>query len=285
MGEYDRRSGDLASGLYAGISAPLIRTDVQTALLVKYFSNVFHALKIVFANEVGSVCRDLGVDGSRLMEIFCADTNLNISPKYLKPGFPFGGSCLPKDLRALLAESHRRQLHLPVLEAILPSNELRLKECTRMITESGRRKIGLVGLTFKAGTDDLRESPAVELAETLLGKGYELRIFDPQITPGMLHGSNLRFIETTIPHIWKLLARSLEELIENSDVVVLTQKLPPSYDKDFGLFRRDQVCIDFVGAVDRNALPAGIYRSFTSADNQTTELLVVDAVSTSIGGD
>lgn len=263
VGAMDERSGDLVAQLYATILAPLIRTDVKTALLVKYASNIFHALKVTFANEMGTLSKELGVDSSALMEIFCKDTHLNISPKYLRPGFAFGGSCLPKDLRAFLSEARRRQLSVPLLEAILPSNENHLKRCIRQVAQSGKRRIGLVGLAFKAGTDDLRESPGVELAETLIGKGYELRIFEPCITRGDLHGSNLRYIETSIPHIWKLLTDDFEQLIKGSEVIVFTQDSPANYENVGRLLRSDQICIDFAGARKPIATAASMHRGST----------------------
>lgn len=278
VGAWDERSGELVSRLYATIRAPMVRTDIETALLVKYASNIFHALKVTFANEIGSLSKEMGVDSSSLMEIFCQDRHLNISPKYLKPGFAFGGSCLPKDLRALLSEARRRQVYLPLLEAILPSNENHLKHCVRLVMETGRKKIGLVGLAFKAGTDDLRESPAVELAETLLGKGYNVRIFEPCVAPGALHGSNLHFIETTIPHIWKLLTPSLEQLIGESDVIVFTQNSAIAY-KDIGhLFRPDQICINFAGMFHQGA-NAEPYDLSTSAEGRSQALSVTAAFS------
>jgi len=219
IGEMDGKAGRVVSDLYKEVKGQVVRTDIRTAFLVKYASNAFHALKVVFANEMGSLARQLSVDGRELMEIFCQDTKLNISDRYLQPGFAFGGSCLPKDLRALLAESQRRNLKLPVLESVLPSNELRLRACIRLVTDLGKRKVGLVGLSFKAGTDDLRESPAVEFAEALLGKGYELRIVEPTISPGSIYGSNLRFIEQSIPHIWKLLTTDFEQVVRGSGLL------------------------------------------------------------------
>ncbi|MGA7049190.1 MAG: nucleotide sugar dehydrogenase, partial [Candidatus Sulfotelmatobacter sp.] len=225
IGALDSRAGDTAASLYQSLSSPIVRTTPKTAALVKYFSNAFHALKVVFGNEVGAFCRDMGVDGAEMMEIFCQDTKLNISPRYLKPGFAFGGSCLPKDLRALVCEAGRRGLSLPVLESVRVSNEEHLRNCIQVVNDTAKRRIGLVGLSFKAGTDDLRESPAVELAERLIGKGRDVRIYEPSIAPGRLHGTNLDFIERSIPHIWKLLVGSLDELLQHSEVVVVMQQL------------------------------------------------------------
>jgi GDP-mannose 6-dehydrogenase len=244
IGANDARAGDVAEGLYKSLSAPVSRTDPKTAALVKYFSNTFHALKVAFGNEVGTFCRELGVDGGELMDIFCRDSKLNISPRYLKPGFAFGGSCLPKDVKALVAEVNRRGLQTHLIESILPSNDVHLKNCINLVMNTGRRKIGLVGLSFKAGTDDLRESPAVEMAERLIGKGYDVRIYEPSIGPKSLHGANLRFIEQSIPHIWKLLADGLDQLIEDAEVVVVMQQLKEEERPLFGAMNADQICID-----------------------------------------
>jgi len=263
IGESSSKAGDLVAELYAKAKGPVIRTDVRTASLVKYASNAFHALKVVFANEMGSLASELAVDSQKLMEIVCKDTKLNISDRYLRPGFAFGGSCLPKDLRALMTEAQRRNLKLPVLDSLLLSNELHLRNCIRLVTELGKKRVGLVGLTFKPGTDDLRESKAVEFAEVLLGKGYDLRIFEPRIAQGSIHGSNLRYIEKSIPHIWKLLTAEFEQVIRESEVVVLLEPLDSAMRKALRLFRPGQVCFDFVHTLSPGELPAGEYRSWT----------------------
>ena len=174
IGEVDKKSGDILTSLYETIDAPLIRTDLETAEMVKYVDNVWHALKIGFANEIGNMSKSLGIDGHRVMDIFCQDTKLNISNCYLKPGFAFGGSCLPKDLRAITYVARNLDLNLPILNAILPSNVLQIERSLRMIIEKGNKKVGVLGFSFKAGTDDVRESPMVEVIERLLGKGYDI---------------------------------------------------------------------------------------------------------------
>ena len=176
IGEVDRESGDTLAALYAKLDAPFIRTDVETAEMVKYVDNSWHALKIGFANEIGNLCKSFAIDSHQVMKIFCEDKKLNISPAYLMPGFAFGGSCLPKDLRALAYKAKMHDLSLPIMNAILPSNELQVANGLRLITEKGQRKIGILGFSFKAGTDDLRESPMIEVIEHLIGKGYDLRI-------------------------------------------------------------------------------------------------------------
>lgn len=244
VGSLDSTGTKIAEALYETISAPVVRTDPKTAMLVKYLSNAFHALKVAFANEAGYVCRAMGADSSEVMNIFCQDTKLNISSRYLKPGFAFGGSCLPKDVKALKSEAAKHGLELSVLNSILDSNQVHLDNCIDMVAGAGKKQIGLVGLTFKAGTDDLRESPAVELAERLIGKGFDVKIFEPSVLPGKLHGTNLAFIEKSIPHIWRLLLPSLEQVICHSQVIVVMQQLTDDQRRQFHKTRNDQICID-----------------------------------------
>jgi GDP-mannose 6-dehydrogenase len=249
IGSRDSRASSAVAALYERLSAPIVRTDPGTAVLVKYFSNAFHALKIAFANETSYLCREMGVNSQQMMEIFCQDTKLNISSRYLKPGFAFGGSCLPKDLKALRTEAAKRGLQLSVMDSILASNEVHLRNCIQMVAETGRHRLGLVGLTFKNGTDDLRESPAVELAERLIGKGFDVRIYEPSIAPGKLHGSNLGFIERSIPHIWKLLVGTLEQLFEHAEAIVVMQHLTPKDRQSFNALKPEQICIDLARAL------------------------------------
>jgi GDP-mannose 6-dehydrogenase len=249
-------AADLVADLYRKVEAPVVRTDIATACLVKYVSNAFHALKVAFANDVGRLSEALDVDGRQVMEIICQDTKLNIAPAYLRPGFAFGGSCLPKDLRALVAESRHLGLPLEIIQSILPSNEAHLEACIESVLSLGRQKVGLLGLTFKEGTDDVRESPAVELAETLVGKGAEVRIYEPAISRGTIHGANLSFIEGNIPHIWKLLTPDLPTLLQECNVVVLLKKLSDEERIALKALRPDQRCIDLVGTVNANELLA-----------------------------
>ena len=178
IGEMDRLSGDLVASLYEAIPAPLIRTDLHTAEMIKYVDNCWHALKIGFANEIGNLCDSLEIDAQKVMDIFCEDRKLNISSAYLRPGFAFGGSCLPKDLRALSYQARMHDLQLPILNSVLPSNEMQIARGLNQVMESGNSRIGVLGFSFKAGTDDLRESPMIEVIERLIGKGYDLRIYD-----------------------------------------------------------------------------------------------------------
>ena len=226
IGEVNRASGDLLASLYASTPGPMIRTDIETAEMVKYADNAWHALKVGFANEVGSLCKSLGVDAHRVMEIFCQDQKLNLSPYYLKPGFAFGGSCLPKDLRALLYKAKTLDVNLPILSAVLPSNQLQIERGVQAVVEKGNRKVGILGFSFKAGTDDLRESPIVELAERLIGKGFDVGIYDPIIHPDRLVGANRRYVEGKLPHLNRLLARTPQQALAAADVAIVGSSDP-----------------------------------------------------------
>ena len=224
VGELDERSGDVVSSLYAGLAAPVVRTRLANAEMVKYACNAFHALKITFANEIGNVCKRMGLDGREVMDIFCMDDRLNISPVYLKPGFAFGGSCLPKDVRAILHRAGTVDLDLPVLRSVLPSNALQIDHAFRLIRKTGKRRVTMLGLSFKPGTDDLRESPMAELAELLIGKGYDVSIYDREVSLARLHGSNKAYIEHVIPHISSLLKATVGEALDGAEVVVLAKR-------------------------------------------------------------
>jgi GDP-mannose 6-dehydrogenase len=221
IGESDKRSGDLLASLYRKIDAPIIRTDIETAEMVKYTDNAWHALKVGFANEIGNICKALNIDAHDVMGVFCQDTKLNLSPYYLKPGFAFGGSCLPKDLRALTYKGRNLDLELPILNAILPSNQYQIERGLRMIMAAGNKRVGILGLSFKAGTDDLRESPMVEITERLLGKGYHLCLYDYNVKLASLVGANRDYILKHIPHISNLLVDSLDEVLEHADTLVI----------------------------------------------------------------
>jgi GDP-mannose 6-dehydrogenase len=257
IGEVNRASGDLLAALYAKIPAPLIRTDIETAEMVKYADNAWHALKVGFANEMGSLCKTLGVDAHRVMEIFCQDHKLNLSPYYLKPGFAFGGSCLPKDLRALLYKAKTLDVALPILASVLPSNQLQIERGVQAVVEKGNREIGILGLSFKAGTDDLRESPMVELTERLIGKGFDVRIYDHNVSLGFLHGANREYILNKIPHLSRLLVPTLDEVLAHARTIVIGNAAPEFADVP----RRageGQTIIDFV-RVSASRSIAGVY--------------------------
>ncbi|MFB6890014.1 nucleotide sugar dehydrogenase [Kitasatospora sp. NPDC056327] len=226
IGELDRASGDVVAALYEGLPGEVFRVPVPTAEAIKYADNAFHGLKIGFANELGAVCRALGVDSHQVIDVFLADRKLNISPAYLRPGFAFGGSCLPKDLRSLVHAARRADVAVPILSHVLPSNAEHLQRAVELVERAGRRRVGLFGLSFKPGTDDLRESPLVELAERLFGKGYDLRIHDPNVNLSRLLGANREYIETRLPHLAQLLTDSVDEVIEHAEVCVVGTKDP-----------------------------------------------------------
>jgi len=220
IGSENRNAERVLRSLYADQRAPVFVLKARDALMVKYASNAFHALKVAFTNELAAVCEHSQVDAEAVMNVFCSDTKLNISRRYLMPGFAFGGSCLPKDVRAILYAGKQFDLNLPVIDAILPSNEKVIERAFQKIRAGGKHRIGLIGLSFKSNTDDLRESPYVELAERLLGKGYELRIYDPNVVTARLTGANKAYIDAVIPHLSRLLVPSLDELATSELLVV-----------------------------------------------------------------
>ena len=224
IGEYDKCSGDPLVKLYESVPGPVIRTSLRVAEMVKYADNCFHALKVTFANEIGSICKEAGIDSHKVMEIFCQDTKLNLSASYLKPGFAFGGSCLPKDLKALIYEAKARDVAVPMLNSILESNNRQIQRLVdKLVTYKGR-SIGFLGLSFKGGTDDLRSSPIVDVVEAMLGKGFDIRIYDEHVSIARLMGANKEYIEKEIPHISKHMCGSAAEVVEKSDVVVVAHR-------------------------------------------------------------
>jgi GDP-mannose 6-dehydrogenase len=221
IGETDAKAGAMLVTLYEKMDAPLIRTDVETAEMVKYTDNTWHAVKVAFANEIGNLCKAVGIDGHKVMEIFCKDTKLNLSSYYMKPGFAFGGSCLPKDVRALTYKGKSLDLDLPLMNAILPSNRQQVEKGIKMIVDKGHRKVGILGFSFKAGTDDLRESPLVDVIEYLLGKGFDLKLYDKNVNLAALTGANQDYILNHIPHISKLMVTSMEEVMAFAETIVI----------------------------------------------------------------
>lgn len=247
IGQFDEKSGATAAEIYSHLDAPLYTVPLGEAEMVKYASNTFHALKVTFANEIGNLCKAYDVDSHKVMDIFVQDTKLNLSPYYLKPGFAFGGSCLPKDLRALLFAARQKDIQVPVLEAILPSNEQQILKALDILINQGKRKVGLIGLSFKANTDDLRESPAIELAERLIGKGFDLYIYDREVSLSQLHGSNRDYIEKVIPHISSLMQTDLKETVNHAETIVITKKPSQSeYEQILQLLKPEQTIIDLV---------------------------------------
>jgi len=252
IGELDEPSGSLLTQLYAALDAPLIRTTLETAEMVKYVDNSWHALKIGFANEIGTLCKVLGVDAHDVMNIFCTDTKLNISPAYLLPGFAFGGSCLPKDLRALAYTAKTHDLELPILTSILPSNYLQVNRGLDLIMQKGHNRIGILGFTFKAGTDDLRESPVIEVIERLLGKGYDLRIYDKNVSLATLVGANRDFILNRIPHISRLMVSQIDGVLDHAQTIVIGNK-DPDFRNVPQRLRDGQSVVDFVRISERRS--------------------------------
>ena len=245
IGAADKAHSALVRELYAWAPGRMFETSFRSAEMAKYVCNAWHAVKVAFANEIGTLTRELEVDTESLMEIFTSDTKLNISPTYLKPGFAFGGSCLPKDVRALNYRAKELDLKLPLFESILPSNEEHLSRAVEMVLGTGKTKIAMLGLSFKAATDDLRESPQVQLVKRLLGEGCQIRIWDNNVSLGRLIGSNREYIEQVIPHVGSLLNANLNEVLRDAEVVVIGTS---GLDRDFlqRSIRRDQEIIDLV---------------------------------------
>jgi GDP-mannose 6-dehydrogenase len=252
IGELDSASGDILTTLYADIDAPLIRTDLRTSEMVKYIDNCWHALKIGFANEIGNLCKSLSIDSHKAMGIFCQDKKLNISPAYLLPGFAFGGSCLPKDIRALTYKAKQHDLQIPILSAILPSNELQVIKGLELIMGAGHKRVGVLGFSFKAGTDDLRESPMIEVIERLIGKGYDLRIYDKNVHVASLVGANRDFILNRIPHISKLMVENMDAVFDHGETIVIGNN-DPDFKTAPQRLRNGQCVVDFVRIAERRS--------------------------------
>ena len=255
VGHNYRSDAAPTEALYANVDAPFVNTSIRTAEMIKYASNTWHALKVCFANEVGNLCKRLDIDSHEVMDIFCRDEKLNLSSYYMKPGFAFGGSCLPKDVRALQYRAKEVDLEMPVIQAILGSNQLQIQHALEQVMESGRKRIGLLGFSFKAGTDDLRESPIVILAEALLGKGYDLRIYDRNVSIARLVGANKEYINTQIPHLSSLLCESIDDVLDHAEVIVVGNAAPEFSDA-LKRTRADQVIVDLVRVkADRSDIP------------------------------
>jgi GDP-mannose 6-dehydrogenase len=247
IGEWDQASGDVAQELYQnGHQEAIVRTNIATAEMLKYVNNAWHALKVAFANEVGNLCKAHGIDGQELMSVFVRDRQLNLSPLYLRPGYAFGGSCLPKDLRAITYRAKELDLEVPLLNSILTSNQGQIQRAIQMVESKGRNKVGVLGLSFKAGTDDVRESPVVPLIETLVGKGYQVSIYDERVDPGQLFGANKAFLERQLPHIAANMRTSIKEVVDQAEVIVIANG-SAAFRKVPDMLRSDQVLIDLVG--------------------------------------
>lgn len=256
IGETEERSGDILATIYKNLDAPLIRTDVETAEMVKYTDNVWHALKVGFTNEIGNICKSLGIDGHQVMDIFCQDTKLNLSAYYMKPGFAFGGSCLPKDVRALTYKAKSMDLNLPILNSILPSNALQVEKGVNMIVAQGKKKVGILGFSFKGGTDDLRESPMVEVIERLLGKGYDVKLYDENVNIASLVGANRDYILNVIPHISQLMESNIDDVIKHAETLVIGNQ-SSEFEAVINRVDEEKSIIDLVRIVDGRVEKAG----------------------------
>jgi GDP-mannose 6-dehydrogenase len=255
LGAQDPSQLDPLREVYEQTPGKVFETRIAVAEMVKYCSNAFHAVKVTFANEVGTLCKHLDVDAQAVTEIFTSDTRLNISPAYLSPGFAFGGSCLPKDVRALTYKAKELDLKLPMLESLLPSNVEHVERAVEAVLRTKKRKIAQLGLSFKAGTDDLRESPQVQLVKRLLGEGFEVKVWDEDVSLGRLAGSNRQYIEEVIPHIGSLLSADLEDVLRWGEVVIIGNKSAKK-DELARHLRKDQIVIDLVN-LDKKLRPSG----------------------------
>jgi GDP-mannose 6-dehydrogenase len=251
IGEYNAQSGDLVQELYRSVEATVTRTTIRIAEMVKYTSNAYHALKVVFGNEIGNLCKAQGIDGQEVMKIFIQDHELNISSTYLMPGFAYGGSCLPKDLRALVYRAKELDVESPLLNSLALSNQKQVERGIKLVERTRCKKIGILGLSFKAGTDDLRESPTITLAETLIGRGYQIQIFDEKLQLSKLVGANKIFLEKELPHIATLLCSSIQQLVNQSEVIVIANG-SKAFNQVPGLLNSEQILIDLVGIAKNN---------------------------------
>lgn len=243
IGASDDETRDRLKALYKGLPGKLILTDPRVAELVKYTDNTWHALKVAFGNEIGNVCKAAGVDSHELMQIFFADDKLNISNAYLLPGFAFGGSCLPKDVRAINAFAVEKDVEAPLLRSLIPSNKQQVERALDWVLRQGKKKVGFLGFSFKAGTDDLRESPYLELIERLIGKGCDVRVFDKNVSVARLVGANKAYLMNAIPHVTQLMVSSLDEIVDHSEIIVATNRAP-EYESIVTAMRPEQVLLD-----------------------------------------
>lgn len=249
IGGMDERSGKAVEAIYEKLPGKVFHLEPEGAAMVKYASNAFHALKVVFGNEIGAMCNELEINSHKVMEVFVEDKQLNISPTYLRPGFAFGGSCLPKDVRALQYIAKHRDINIPMLSSLLPSNGEHIQRALDVVFQHGKRNIALLGLSFKPGTDDLRESPQVSIAEALIGKGYGLSIFDEEVSLSNIFGRNREYIEQVLPHIHKVLRTDLENIVKEADVIIVGKKFN-HLEKIQSLLREDQLVLDLIKSGD-----------------------------------
>lgn len=249
LGTDDPESSAILRQLYSFIDAPVLVVGTREAEMVKYASNAFHALKVAFANEIGNICKPLGVDSHKVMQVFCEDQKLNLSPYYLKPGFAFGGSCLPKDVRALTYKAKTLDVDVPLLNSVLASNRHQVERAVQMVLQSGKKSVAILGMSFKTGTDDLRESPLVALIEVLLGKGLEIAIYDRDVELARIFGANKQYIEKEIPHISTLMRKSLDEVLGQAELIIIG-KAEDEYRKAAEMLSQGKVVLDLVRLLD-----------------------------------
>ena len=259
IGSDDERTSRAVADLYSMLTAPVMIVPIKVAEMVKYANNAFHALKVTFANEIGNLCKQQGIDSHLVMDIFAQDKKLNLSPYYLKPGFAFGGSCLPKDLRALIYHAHRYDLKPCVLDAVLESNRRQIEVAYEMVMATGYKNIGVLGISFKAGTDDLRESPMVDLIEHLIAKGYQINIYDRNVSLAKLHGANRVYLEKEIPHIAQLMRGTISDVLKSSQVIIIGNNAP-EFKTILSQVREDQIVIDLVRGVEDVITSNGHYQ-------------------------
>jgi GDP-mannose 6-dehydrogenase len=262
VGTEDDRTAQMLKEMYNGVNAPFRLVRVREAELLKYACNSFHAVKVTFANEIGAISKKLGIDSHAVMTLFTEDTKLNISPSYLKPGFAFGGSCLPKDVRAITYESRVLDVSTPLLDSLVPSNEVQIQRVIDWVIEKKKNRIGVLGLSFKSDTDDLRESPVVKVVETLLGKGFSLAIYDSNVNLSKLVGANRSYIEQEIPHISSLMKKHLEEVLDHSDIILIANR-GAGFDDVLKKLRRDQLVLDLVRISKEPTLTTGLYEGIS----------------------
>jgi GDP-mannose 6-dehydrogenase len=253
VGASDPQGVAVLRGIFGHLPCEFVHTSIRTAEMLKYACNVFHAVKVTFANEIGRICQASSVDPHEVMKLLCMDRQLNISAAYLRPGFAFGGSCLPKDLKALVYLAKSSDIDVPMLANVMPSNTAHIEHAIEQVLASGKRRVGMLGLSFKAGTDDLRESPLVIMAERFIGKGLQLSIYDPQVNVARLIGANRRFIEESIPHIASVMTSDVARLVHEADVLVVASKTPEALAALEAHTRPDQLLLDVVGLSDREA--------------------------------
>ena len=253
VGASDPQGVAALRGIFGHLPCEFVETSIRTAEMLKYACNVFHALKVTFANEMGRICQAASVDPHEVMQLLCKDQQLNISPAYLRPGFAFGGSCLPKDLKALVYMAKSADVEVPMLAGIMPSNAAHIEHAIEQVLATGKRRIGMIGLSFKAGTDDLRESPLVIMAERFIGKGLQLSIYDPQVNVARLIGANRRFIEESIPHIASVMTSDVEQLVREADVLVVATRIPEVLAALQAHTRPEQLLLDVANLPDREA--------------------------------